>query len=139
VGIQPDMGDDKHCRFQQDRTAITEEGLAAVLSSVDLKVVVERAGQLIERCFGATRASIVRYLSDPPGSAEVLHVIDPHGPAPTVGTRFKLSGSLSEIVVANRGPVLLDHLDATKPRFVEERVLAKAGYGAVACFPLVFK
>ena len=51
---------------------IIEEATQAVLSTIDLALVLERTGALLNRHFGATRVVIHRLDAQPPGQALVL-------------------------------------------------------------------
>ena len=56
---------------------IVEEAIEAVLSTVDLQAVLERAGRLLNDRFGTTRVAIHRVFPDAPGRAQVALVSDP--------------------------------------------------------------
>jgi len=121
---------------------IVEEAIEAVLSTVDLEVVLERTGRLLRRHFGQTRVAIHRVAPGAPGRAEVLLVSDPLAPAPAVGgagSSFVLEGSAAGRALAELAPCVVDPVDATAPRFREEAELAALGYGSLVSFPLVFE
>ncbi|HYQ81015.1 MAG TPA: sigma 54-interacting transcriptional regulator [Anaeromyxobacteraceae bacterium] len=118
---------------------IVEEAIEAVLSTVDLKEVLERTGKLLNRRFGETRVSISRLVEGQPGRARVVLVSDPLHPSAGLGTTFALEGSAAGRALAERRPLVLDPLGADTPRVREEAQLAALGYGSLVCFPLVFE
>ncbi len=118
---------------------IVEEAIEAVLSTVDLEAVLERTGRLLNHRFGATRVAIHRLFEDSPGRARVALVSDPRHPPTEVGEWFELKGSAAGLALAERRPVVVDPIDALKPRFREEPRLASLGYGSLVSFPLVFE
>ncbi len=118
---------------------IVEEAIAAVLSTVDLRSVLDRTGQLLRRHFGETRVAINRVSPTDASRAEVVLVSDPRNPSGELGTTFPLSGSASGRALAERKPVILDPLRPKEPRFREEPLLAAYGYGSLVSFPLVFE
>jgi formate hydrogenlyase transcriptional activator len=118
---------------------IVEEAIAAVLSTVDMRSVLERTGQLLRRHFGVTRVAINRVSGADPARAEVVLVSDPRHPASEVGTSFPLQGSASGEALARRRPCIVDPLRPEAPRFREEPLLATYGYGSLVSFPLVFE
>jgi formate hydrogenlyase transcriptional activator len=124
--------DDAHRR-------IVEEAIEAVLSTVDLRSVLDRTGQLLRRYFGETRVAINRLSPTDTTRAEVVLVSDPRQPSPDLGTSFPLAGSASGKALAERKPVVLDPLTPKEPRFREEPLLAAYGYGSLVSFPLVFE
>jgi formate hydrogenlyase transcriptional activator len=124
--------DDAHRR-------IVEEAIEAVLSTVDLRSVLDRTGQLLRRHFGETRVAINRISPTDASRAEVVLVSDPRQPAPDVGTSFPLAGSAAGKALAERAPLVLDPLRPKEPRFREEPLLAAYGYGSLVSFPLVFE
>ncbi len=124
--------DDPHRR-------IVEEAIEAVLSTVDMRAVLDRTGQLLRRNFGVTRVAINRLAAGDPGRAEVVLVSDPRHPAPELGTLFPLAGSASGQALADRRPCVVDPLRPDAPRFREEPLLAAHGYGSLVSFPLVFE
>ncbi len=125
-------GDDAHRR-------IVEDAIEAVLSTVDLRSVIERTGQLLRRHFGETRVSINRVSPPDSSRAEVVLVSDPRQPSPEVGTSFPLAGSAAGKALADRAPCVVDPLTPRAPRFREEQLLAAYGYGSLVSFPLVFE
>ena len=124
--------DDAHRR-------IVEEAIEAVLSTVDLRSVLDRTGQLLRRHFGETRVAINRISPTDSTRAEVVLVSDPRQPSPDVGTSFPLAGSAAGKALADRKPCVLDPLKPKEPRFREEPLLAAYGYGSLVSFPLVFE
>ncbi len=116
---------------------IVEEAIQAVLATVDLDAVLERTGRLLERRFGATRVVIHRLDGQPTGKALTALVADPRHPAAEVGTVFDLAGTATGRAVETRQPVILDPVDAARPRFKDEPALAALGYGSMVSFPLV--
>ncbi len=118
---------------------IVEEAIEAVLSTVDLQEVLERTGRLLNNRFGATRVTIHRLAEDRPGEAQVALVSDPRGLDVERGAWFQLSGSAAGAALATRKPVVIDPIDAARPRFREEAQLAALGYGSLVSFPLVFE
>jgi formate hydrogenlyase transcriptional activator len=129
----PVIGDDDVHR------RIVEEAIEAVLSTVDLRSVLDRTGQLLRRHFGETRVAINRLSPTDATRAEVVLVSDPRQPSPDLGTSFPLAGSASGKALAERKPVVLDPLRPKEPRFREEPLLAAYGYGSLVSFPLVFE
>jgi formate hydrogenlyase transcriptional activator len=116
---------------------IIEEAIQAVLSAVDLDVVLARTGRLLERRFGATRVVIHRLDGQPPGKALTALVADPRHPPVEVGRVFDLAGTATGRAVETRQPVVVDPIDAARPRFGDEAALAALGYGSLVSFPLV--
>ncbi len=117
---------------------IVEEAIEAVLSTVDLRSVLERTGQLLRRHFGETRVAINRISIVDATRAEVVLVSDPRQPS-DVGTSFPLAGSAAGRALADRAPCVVDPLRPKEPRFREEPLLAAYGYGSLVSFPLVFE
>ncbi|RMF80467.1 MAG: GAF domain-containing protein [Nitrospirae bacterium] len=109
--------------------------MTSVLSTVDLEVVLERVARLLRRHFGATRIALHRRLDAQTG--EVLLIDDPRLPYPARGHRFDLRRSIVGAALDRRAAVVVEHLDPAARRFEEERRLALAGYGSLACFPLI--
>ncbi|HEY3354552.1 MAG TPA: sigma 54-interacting transcriptional regulator [Polyangia bacterium] len=120
-------------------TAIVNEAITAVLSTVDLPTVLERTARLLRRHFGETRVTINRLRDDQPGQAEVILVDDPRRPTPELGSRFALDGSAAGAALATGQRVVIDPIDARAPRYREERLLGGYGYGSLVAFPLVFE
>jgi formate hydrogenlyase transcriptional activator len=106
---------------------IVEEAIQAVLATVELDVVLERTGRLLERRFGATRVVIHRLDGQPPGKALTALVADPRHPPSEVGTVFDLAGTATGRAVETRQPVVVDPIDAARPRFRDEPGLAALG------------
>src|SRR5512138_2397916 len=134
-GLLPVIGageDDAHRR-------IVEDAIEAVLSTVDLRAVLDRTGQLLRRHFGETRVAINRISPSDPARAEVVLVSDPRHPATDVGAAFPLRGSASGQALATRRPCVVDPLRPEAPRYREEPPLAAYGYGSLVSFPLVFE
>jgi formate hydrogenlyase transcriptional activator len=134
---------DGHCPGHDKRDQLLDEAVRAILSSVDMQVVVERAGNLLRDLFGATRLSIHRYIEDAGGSLEVLLVDDPRR-APSkdpwpAGARIPMEGSANGIAVRERRPFVLKDLAARRTGLLEEDDLAPLGYGALVSFPLIFE
>ncbi len=124
--------DDAHRR-------IVEDAIEAVLSTVDLRAVLERTGQLLRRHFGETRVAINRISPTDATRAEIVLVSDPRQPSPDVGTSFPLAGSAAGRALSERAPCVVDPLQPKAPRFREEPLLAAYGYGSLVSFPLVFE
>jgi formate hydrogenlyase transcriptional activator len=124
--------DDPHRR-------IVEDAIEAVLSTVDLRSVLERTGQLLRRHFGETRVAINRISATDTSRAEVVLVSDPRQSSPDVGTSFPLAGSAAGKALADRRPCVIDPLNPKEPRFRDEPLLAAFGYGSLVSFPLVFE
>ena len=124
--------DDAHRR-------IVEDAIEAVLSTVDLRSVLDRTGQLLRRHFGETRVAINRIAASDATRAEVVLVSDPRNPSGDLGTSFPLAGSLSGKALQDREPAVLDPLQPRAPRYREEPLLAAYGYGSLVSFPLVFE
>jgi formate hydrogenlyase transcriptional activator len=124
--------DDAHRR-------IVEDAIEAVLSTVDLRAVLDRTGQLLRRHFGETRVAINRLSPTDASRAEVVLVSDPRQPSPDVGTSFPLAGSAAGKALSDRAPCVVDPLQPKAPRFREEPLLSAYGYGSLVSFPLVFE
>ncbi len=118
---------------------IVEEAIELVLSTVDMRAVLDRTGQLLRRHFGETRVAINRISAEDPARAEVVLVSDPRQPSPELGTSFPLGGSAAGKALADRRPCVLDPLQPREPRYREEPLLAAYGYGSLVSFPLVFE
>ena len=118
---------------------IVEEAIEAVLSTVDMRTVLDRTGRLLNNRFGATRIAIHRLAEGEPGRAEVALVSDPLHPPSDVGTRFDLAGTAAGEALATRAPVVVDPLAASQPRWRDEPRLVELGYGSLVSFPLVFE
>jgi formate hydrogenlyase transcriptional activator len=118
---------------------IIEEAIEAVLSTVDLHAVLERTGHLLNHRFGQTRVAIHRLFPDAPGRAQVALVSDPRHPGARLGEWFELQGSIGGAALEARQPIVVDPIDAARPRFREETWLAELGYGSVVSFPLLFE
>ncbi len=116
---------------------IVEEAIQAVLATVELDVVLERTGRLLERRFGATRVVIHRLDGQPAGKALTALVADPRHPPAEVGRVFTLAGTATGRAVETRQPVIVDPVDPARPRFSDEAALAALGYGSLVSFPLV--
>jgi formate hydrogenlyase transcriptional activator len=132
VAAPPPGQDDAHRR-------IVEDAMEAVLSTVDLRSVLDRTGQLLRRHFGETRVAINRVSSTDPTRADVVLVSDPRNPSADLGTSFPLAGSASGRALADRKPVVLDPVQPKDPRYREEPLLGAWGYGSLVSFPLVFE
>jgi len=132
-----------HCPGHESRDRLLDEAVRAILSSVDLQVVLERAGTLLREQFGATRLSIHRCVEDAEESLEVLLVDDPKRERSSEplrrGARIPLEGSASGRAVRERRPFVLHDLASGRTGLREEKELAPLGYGALICFPLVFE
>jgi formate hydrogenlyase transcriptional activator len=118
---------------------IIEEGIAAILSTVDLQAVLDRTGRLLRKHFGETRVSLHRIAADDPTRIEAVLVHDPRNPGQAVGGRMPLDGSAAGRAIVQRQPFVLENLDAGSPRYREEAIIARLGYGSLACFPLLFE
>jgi formate hydrogenlyase transcriptional activator len=118
---------------------IVEEAIQTVLSTVELKVVLERTARLLEHRFGETRVVIHRLDGQPAGRALLALVSDPRHPATEVGTVFDLGGTAAGRAIETRQPVVVDPVDPARPRFRDEAHLAALGYGSLVAFPLVFE
>jgi len=128
-------GDDPHALHRAPTDPLLEEAITTLLSTVDLETVLERIGALLRRHFGATRIALNRRIDERWG--EVLLIDDPRLPYPGRGHRFDLRRSISGAALERRAAVVVEHLDPTAQRFDEERRLSLAGYGSLACFPLI--
>ena len=124
--------DDAHRR-------IVEDAIEAVLSTVDLRAVLDRTGQVLRRHFGETRVAINRISPTDPSRAEVVLVSDPRQTSPEPASSFPLAGSAAGRALADRAPCIVDPLRPEAPRFREEPLLAARGYGSLVSFPLVFE
>jgi formate hydrogenlyase transcriptional activator len=133
---------DVHCPGHEKRSQLLDEAVRAVLSSVDMHVVVERAASLLRDHFGTTRLSIHRCVDDAAGTLEVLLVDDPRhaGSDPVrVGARIPIEGSASGAAVTSRRPFVVEDLATRRTGLREEKDLAPLGYGALVSFPLIFE
>ncbi len=128
-----------HVAESDPHEKIVEEATQAVLSTVDLAVVLERTGALLNRHFGATRVVIHRLDGQPPGQALVALVSDPRHPDTESGRLYALAGSAAGQAVERRAPVVVDPIMPGRPRFSDEQRLAALGYGSLVAFPLVFE
>jgi formate hydrogenlyase transcriptional activator len=127
-----------HCPGQEKRSEVLDRALTAVLSGTDIHSVADRTASLLRELFGETRLSIHLCAEDSPGTAEVL-LADPAGGGAPAGTRVALEGSAVGMAVGQGRLFVLEGLNASRPRLREERALAEARYGTLACFPLVFE
>ena len=118
---------------------IVEEAIEAVLSTVDLREVLDRTGKLLNNRFGATRVTIHRLFEDRPGEAQVALVSDPRHQDEEAGEWFALLGSAAGLALADRRPIVVDPIDPGRGRFREEGRLAELGYGSLVSFPLLFE
>src|SRR5574341_1055915 len=118
---------------------IVDEAIQAVLSTVDLDAVLQRTSALLNRRFGETGVAILRVDGQPAGKAVVALVADPRHPRAAVRATIDLAGTAAGKALETRDPVVIDPLDAARPRFSEERRLAALGWGSLASFPLVFE
>jgi formate hydrogenlyase transcriptional activator len=118
---------------------IVEEAIQAVLSTVELQLVLERTGKLLEHRFGETRVVIHRLDGQLPGKALTALVSDPRHPPAEVGTVFDLAGTTAGRAIESGEPVVVDPVDPAAPRFRDEARLASLGYGSLVAFPLVFE
>jgi formate hydrogenlyase transcriptional activator len=118
---------------------IVEEAIQAVLSTVELQVVLDRTGKLLEHRFGETRVVIHRLDGQPPGRALTALVSDPRHPPSEVGSIFELAGTAAGQAIESGEPVVVDPLDSAAPHFRDEARLASLGYGSLVAFPLVFE
>src|SRR5512140_2721864 len=92
---------------------IIEEATQAVLSTVDLALVLERTGAMLNRHFGTTRVVIHRLDAQPPGQALVALVSDPRhaGTDTETGRVYPLAGTAAGRAVERRAPVVVDPID----------------------------
>ena len=118
---------------------IVEEAIEAVLSTVDLQAVLERAGRLLNDRFGTTRVAIHRVFPDAPGRAQIALVSDPRHPGAKLGEWVDLVGSIAGAALAEKRPIVVDPIDPVHPRYREEPWLSQLGYGSVVSFPLLFE
>jgi formate hydrogenlyase transcriptional activator len=118
---------------------IVDEAIEAVLSTVDLQTVLQRTGQLLNCRFGTTRVAILRVFGEAPGRAQIALVSDKRHPDSQAGAWLDLAGSAAGQAIAERRPVVVESIDAARPRFHEERWLGELGYGSLVSFPLVFE
>ena len=118
---------------------IIGEALEVILSSVDLQAVLERTAALLARRFGETRIAITRRSDESPDRAQVILVTDARHPGAGLGEWVQLAGSAAGKALAERRPCVVDPVDAARPRFSEEPLLASLGYGSLVSFPLVFE
>ncbi|HEY3445864.1 MAG TPA: sigma 54-interacting transcriptional regulator [Myxococcales bacterium] len=127
------------CHGAQVEAKIVEEAITAVLSTVELSVVLDRTAGLLRRHFGETRVAIHKLVGDAKGQAEILRVDDPRSGGPEAGSRFALDGTAVGEAIASGKRVIVDPLAPTSPRYKEETALAARGYGSLVTFPLVFE
>jgi formate hydrogenlyase transcriptional activator len=116
---------------------VIEEAVATILTTLDMGEVFERTGVLLRKHFGGTRVAINRWRADEPLVAEVLLVNDVAHPTPAVGTTFAIEGTACGEAIRTRAPVSVEAVRAEGARYSEEKQLARYGYGALACFPLL--
>ncbi len=126
-----------HCTGLRDRESLIEEAVEKLLTTLELPEILERTAQLLRKHFGGTRVGINRWRSDDPDVAEVLLVDDSRQPTPPPGTVFSLEGTATGAAIRTGQPVTIDHIAAGGGRYREEEELARYGYGALACFPLI--
>jgi formate hydrogenlyase transcriptional activator len=117
--------------------AIVDEAIQAVLSTLDLDVVLERTSALLNRRFGETGVAILRVDGQPPGKAVVALVSDPRHPRAMVRVPTDLAGTAAGQAIEARAPLVVEPLDAVRPRFAEERRLAALGWGSLVTLPLL--
>lgn len=129
----------RYCPGHANRDGLMDEAIGAILSSVDLQVVLQRTARLMRRFFGLTRLTVHRWTPEDPDHAEVLLVDDPRVAVPEVGTRVSLDTSACGPAIREKRTHVLEPLDADRPRVREERPLALEGYGALVSIPLVFE
>jgi formate hydrogenlyase transcriptional activator len=111
-----------------------------LLTTLELPEILERTALLLRKHFGGTRVGVNRWRAEDPDVAEVLLVDDSRQPTPTPGTVFPLDGTATGAAIRTREPVTVDHLGLAPTggnRYREEEDLARYGYGALACFPLI--
>jgi formate hydrogenlyase transcriptional activator len=125
-----------HCAGRRPRDQIVEEAITTLLTTTDMEQVLQRIARLLRRSFGSTRVSITRLL-DTPEQVEVLLVDDPHHLASEGPRRVALAGSARAPVVEQGRPSVVEGLEPDGTRVSEEAELAAAGYGSLACFPLL--
>jgi len=133
-----------HCTGLRDRESLIEEAVEKLLTTLDLPEILERTARLLRKHFGGTRVGINRWRAEDPDVAEVLLVDDSRQPTPSPGTVFSLEGTATGAAIRTRAPVTIDHMGLTDlgaglgaGRYREEEDLARLGYGALACFPLI--
>jgi formate hydrogenlyase transcriptional activator len=124
-----------HCAGRRPRDQVVEEAITTLLTTTDMEQVLQRIARLLRRSFGSTRVSITRLL-DSPDQVEVLFVDDPHL-ASEGRQRVALAGSARASVVEQGRPNVVEALEPDGTRVREEAELAAAGYGSLACFPLL--
>lgn len=130
----------KHCPGHRNREGLVDEALHAILSTMDIQVVVQRTAELMRKYFGLTRLSIHRWVPEHPDVVEILFVDDPKSQRElAVGLIIPISDSVCGPAIRERRANVLEQLDAANPRCREERILALDGYGALVSFPLVFE
>jgi formate hydrogenlyase transcriptional activator len=127
-----------HCDVA-NRESILDEAIKTVLSSLDMEVVLERTAMLLKTNFGATRMGIFTLVEGEPDVMDVLFVFDRTHPVPVPGTKLPLGGTVVEAALKKRTPQVVEHINPGSPRYAEESELGAYGYGALACFPLVFE
>ncbi len=133
------MGE-QHCPGHLHRERLIDEALHVILATVDLHVVLQRTAVVMRKFFGLTRLTIHRWVPEHPDLVEVLLVDDPSTRmASEVGARVPLDQSASGPAIRERRRHVLERLDASSPRCLEERALALDGYGALVSIPLIFE
>jgi formate hydrogenlyase transcriptional activator len=126
-----------HCTGLRDRESLIEEAVEKLLTTLDLPEILERTALLLRKHFGGTRVGINRWRAEDPGVAEVLLVDDSRHPTPPPGSVFTLAGTATGEAIRTGRPVTIDHIVPGGERYREEGELARYGYGALACFPLI--
>ena len=113
-----------------------EEAVEKLLTTLELPEILERTARLLRKHFGGTRVAINRWREEEPGVAEVLLVDDSRGTS-APGTVFSVDGTATGAAIRSGKPVTIDHIAPDGGRYREEEELARHGYGALACLPLI--
>ena len=111
--------------------------METLLTTLVLPEILQRTATLLRKHFGGTRVAINRWRAEDPGVVEVLLVDDSRRPTPPPGTVLTVEGTATGAAIRTGQPVTIDHIAAGGGRYREEEELARYGYGALACFPLI--
>ncbi len=102
------------------------------------KAVAERTGEFLARCIGDARITIHHCTRGASDRARLLAVRDVRqSPSPELGTWLPLAGSAAGRALADRQPCIVTPIEAVRPRYREEPLLASLGYLSLVSFPLV--
>ena len=105
-----------------------QDAIHAVLSTVDMQIVLDRTAGLLRRHFGATRVSVHRLVEGEPDLVELAVADDPKATPTAVGSRFPLEGSACGLAIRERRRVAVEHIGTAPARYREEALLGSLGY-----------